>query len=84
MQAQEMQRAAVSSLQACIATAVQAGRAGTAVAAAEQVAACLGKSDAQAVTEAILMAQSAGAVGDLEALYHDAAHPQVRGTNAKS
>ena len=78
MQAQEVQRAAVSSLQACITTAVQAGRASTAVTAAEQVAACLGKSDAQAAAEAIFMAQSARAVGDLEALYRDAAGAQVR------
>lgn len=77
MQAQEVQKAAVCSLQACITTAVQAGKASTAVAAAEQVAACLGRSEAQAAAEAILMAQSARAVGDLEALYRDAAAPQV-------
>ena len=78
MQAQEVQQAAVSSLQACITTAVQAGRASAAVAAAEQVAACLGKLDAQAAAEAIFMAQSATTIGDLEALYRDAAGPHVR------
>lgn len=77
MQVQEVRRAAVSSLQACITTAVQASRVSTAVAAAEQLAACVGTSDAQAAAEAILMAQSAGAVRDLEALYRDAAGPQV-------
>lgn len=78
MQAQEAQKAAaVSSLQACITTAVQGGSRNTAVAAAELVAACSGKSDAQAAAEAILMAQSAAAAGDLEALYRDAAGPQV-------
>ena len=77
MQAQEARKAAVSSLQACITTAVQAGTRNTAVAAAELVAACSGKSDAQSAAEAILMAQSAAAAGDLEALYRDAAGPQV-------
>lgn len=77
MQAQEVRTTAVSSLQACISTAVQAGNTSTAVAAAELVAACLGKSDAQAAAEAILIAQSAAAAGDLEALYRDAAGPQV-------
>lgn len=77
MQAQEAQKAAVCSLQACITTAVQAGRAGTAGAAAEQMAACLGRSDAQGAAEAILMAQSAHTVGDMEALFQDAAAPQV-------
>lgn len=72
-----MQRAAPSSLQACITTAVQAGKASTAVAAAEEVAACLGRLDALAAAEAILMAQSARAVEDLEALYREAAGPQV-------
>ncbi|KAL3130482.1 hypothetical protein ABBQ38_008299 [Trebouxia sp. C0009 RCD-2024] len=78
VKAQEVQKAAVCSLQACITTAVQAGKASTAVAAAEQVAACLGRSEAQAAAEAILMAQSARAVGDLEALYRDAAAPQAQ------
>ena len=77
VQAQEVQRAAPSSLQACITTAVQAGKGSTAVAAAEEVAACLGRLDAQAAAEAILMAQSARAVEDLEALYREAAGPQV-------
>ncbi|KAL3147909.1 Cilia and flagella associated protein 46 [Trebouxia sp. C0010 RCD-2024] len=77
MQAQEAQKAAVCSLQACITTAVQAGRAGTAGAAAEQMAACLGRSDAQGAAEAILMAQSAHTVGDMEALFQDAAAPQA-------
>lgn len=72
-----VQKAAVSSLQACISTAVQGGSRSTAVAAAELLAACIGKSDAQATAEAILMAQSAAAAGDLEALYRDAAGPQV-------
>lgn len=77
VQVQEMQKAGVCSFQACMTLAVQAGKATTAVVAAEQMAACLGRSDAQAAAEAILMAQSAQTVRDLEVLYQDAAAPQV-------
>lgn len=74
---QEAQQAAVASLQACISSAIQAGQTATAVAAAEQIAACSGNTNAQAAVEALLMAQSARAVAEMEILFQNAAAPQV-------
>ncbi|DBA87841.1 TPA: hypothetical protein ACH3X1_004837 [Trebouxia sp. C0004] len=77
-QASEARQAAISSFQACSVSALQAGEVATALAAAEQLVACLGNADGQKAAEALLMAQSCRAVTDLEALYQSAAGPQAQ------
>lgn len=77
-QAEEGRQAAVSSFQACIVSALQAGEVATAVAAAEQVVACLGNANGQKAADALLMAQSCRSVLDMEEVYHAAADPQAR------
>ena len=78
VQAEEGRQAAVSSFQACIASALQAGEVATAVTAAEQVVACLGNADGQKAADALLMAQSCRGVLDMEGVYRAAADPQAR------
>ena len=68
---------AVSTLQACVASALEAGELQTAITAAELVVACLGNTDAQHAAEALLLAQSCWAVMPMEATYTLAAAPQV-------
>ena len=80
MQGQEVLQAAVSSFQACSISALQAGQAGKAMAAAEQIAACLRNMNAQAAAAAILLALSASHVSEMETLYRGAAGSQARCT----
>ena len=77
-QAEAGRQAAVSSFQACIVSALQAGEVATAVTAAEQVVACLGNADGQKAADALLMAQSCRGVLDMEGVYRAAADPQAR------
>lgn len=77
-QAEEGRQAAVSSFQACVVSALQAGEVATAVTAAEQVVACLGNADGQKAADALLMAQSYRGVLDMEGVYRAAADPQAR------
>ena len=67
----------MKSLQACIASALEAGGLQAAITAAELVVATLGNLDAQQVAEALLLAQSCRAVMQMEAIYSIAAAPQV-------
>lgn len=71
----------MSSLQACIASALKAGELPAAITAAELVLGCLGMTDTQQATEALLLAQGCQAVLQMEAIYLLAAAPQVRQEN---
>lgn len=77
LQVVDHKQLAVSSLQSCIASALTAGHLQIGIAAAELVLSCLGMTDAQQATDALLLAQSCQAVLKMEALYSAAAAPQV-------
>lgn len=68
---------ATTSLQACIASALEAGALQTAITAAELVVSYLGSTDPQQAAEALLLAQSCQAVLQMEACCDQAAAPQV-------